>query len=410
MILYSPEILKKNGRVCVSARFELETAKFRGPNTLWFSFPEKYSQFSTGRADGFAASLLLLAMLYGEDIEVCSTLSPRLVHGMEEYQRIFNSWLPERFKLVNIKCTSYERSHLSDQNNNVGCAFSGGVDSFYTLWSHLPQNEPKVGYQISHALFIHGYDIPLTEEVTYDIAWRAYDEMLRGLGLELVTGKTNVHQIVSPTVGWEWAHGAALIGVPLILDGLFARFYVPGTHTYADAFPWGSDPRLDHLLSTETLDVIHDGAAIPRVEKTATIAQWPETYSRLRVCWVKLDGLKNCCRCSKCVRTMTTLEVLGALSRYTTFPLPLTRQDIRRCRFLDEDERIFARHALTHAVRLGKKEVASDLQYALFQSHANTRAKQISNLIKQIVLKPKQLWRKIAVSHRMANVLRKQQP
>jgi hypothetical protein len=104
---------------------------------------------------------------------------------------------------------------------------------------------------------------------------------------------------------------------------------------------------------------------------------------------------------------MATLKVLGVLSKYNTFSLPLTRQDIRRHRFSDEYEGIFAREVLAHAVRLGKKDVASDSQYALFQSHTNTRVKQISNLIKRILLKPKQLWRKIAVSHRMANVLHK---
>jgi hypothetical protein len=399
MIIYSPEIIKNNDEICVSARFELETVRFRGPDTLWFSFPKKYSQFSTGRADGFAASLLLLAMLYGEDMEVCGALSPRLVHGMEEYQRIFNSWLPERFKLVKIKCANYESSHFFDQNCNVGCAFSGGVDSFYTLWSHLPQNESKPGYRISHALFVHGYDISLGDEATYGTTWRAYNEMIQGLGLELVTGKTNIHQIVSPTVGWEWAHGSALISVPLILDCLFVRFYVPGTHTYTDAFPWGSDPRLDYLLSTETLEIIHDGAAITRVEKTATIAQWPETYSRLRVCWVRPDGLKNCCRCSKCVRTMTTLEVLGALPRYTTFPLPLIRQDIRRCRFSDEDERIFAWQALAHAIRLDKKDVAFDLRYALFQSHISSWVHPIIALAGPALLTLERLRKRVAIRY-----------
>ena len=58
----------------------------------------------------------------------------------------------------------------------------------------------------------------------------------------------------------------------------------PASHTYNDLVPWGSDPRVDHLLSSETLQVVHDGAAATRIAKTEAIARWPATYGRLRVC------------------------------------------------------------------------------------------------------------------------------
>lgn len=380
MIVHAPEMRSENGEVCVSARVELQTRGVNIPEVLWFKFPESYDEFVTDRADAFAVSSLLLAMTLGEDMEVRGVLSPRLVSGMQEYQRIFNLWFPQRFKLIDIRCNNYERQHEDDVKGGVACAFSGGVDSFYTLWSHPPQNERNLDYQVSYALFVHGFDIALEDEATYSTARHAYEETMQMLGLQLLTARTNVRQLLA-CVDWGLAHGSALIGLALALGLLLSRFYVPATHTYSDLVPWGSDPRLDPLLSTETLQVVHDGASVTRVEKTAVIAQWAETYSRLRVCWVKPDGLSNCCRCEKCIRTMIALDMVGTLPQYTTFPLPMERQNIRSCRFLNESERAFAREIIDRAIAVGRKDIAFDVRYALFRSRVLLPTDQIKRNI-----------------------------
>jgi hypothetical protein len=224
VIIYPPEISSADGEICIAAHFELQTAVAALPNILWYKFPAHYGIPTSGRMDAFVASLLLLAMLYGEDIEVRGKLSPRLAYGLGEYQRIFHAWLPERFKLIGIHCEGYNIPSGPTSTGAVACAFSGGVDSFYTLWSHLSTKDLRLGYQISHALFIHGYDIFLADTATYRTALRSYACKMQELGIELVTARTNIYEIVTPTVSWEWAHGAALIGVALVLDRLFARF------------------------------------------------------------------------------------------------------------------------------------------------------------------------------------------
>ena len=95
------------------------------------------------------------------------------------------------------------------------------------------------------------------------------------------------------------------------------------------------------------------------------------------------------------------------LPRYTTFPLPLTRQDIRKRGFSDEDELIFARQVLADAVRLDKKEMAFDLRYALFQTYVSSWVNQISALAGLAPLKLERLRRRVAIKYRVISVLRK---
>ena len=96
----------------------------------------------------------------------------------------------------------------------------------------------------------------------------------------------------------------------------------------------GAHPVLDHLLSTEGVQIIHDGAESTRSNKIAAIVEWPATYQRLRVCMGKVSfneqtgQPRNCCRCQKCLNTMITLDLLGRLRLYSTFHVPLSRRRI----------------------------------------------------------------------------------
>ena len=75
----------------------------------------------------------------------------------------------------------------------------------------------------------------------------------------------------------------------------------------------------DPLLSTSATTVVHDGAEATRVEKTRAVAESALALRSLRVCWRSRSD-HNCGDCEKCYRTMTTLSLLGALNKCSTFP------------------------------------------------------------------------------------------
>jgi hypothetical protein len=94
----------------------------------------------------------------------------------------------------------------------------------------------------------------------------------------------------------------------------------------------------------------------------------PMSYERLRVCWIQDIGLRNCGKCEKCVRTQIALEIVGGLSKYTTFEKrSLDHAQIRRLRHRTHQSRLFARELMREAIRRGKLRVWSSLGYSLIR-------------------------------------------
>lgn len=370
MIVHPIQQSVKAGKVRVSAAIEVEThgAASLFPEQLWYEFPEDVCDGLRVTSDGMAAAVLLLASSLGERLKLTEAISPRLLYGMEEYLRVFNCWFPARFPIIPIEPSS-RAVGLLPSSKGVATAFSGGVDSSYTLWTHLPEREKHEGYRLSHAVFIHGLDIPLSDEITFNVASRAYEAMLQQVGVRLLTVRTNARQFTTG-LPWELAHGAILLSVPLLLGRLLQRFFVPASTTYVDVGEWGSDPLVDHLLSTETLDIVHDGASAYRVDKVRAISTWPLVYSHLRTCWEKPNKLLNCCHCYTCHITMGALEAETALKRFETFPLPLDAERVRRTP-IPSGWRVEVDALVNRLWEVGQRELAESFAWAIVKEDAN---------------------------------------
>jgi hypothetical protein len=332
MILSAPEMTINNGEAVLSARVSLQTPGLNKPERVWFAFPEKYRSFLSDRCDAFAAGLLPLAMALGEDMQVEGELSPRLARGMREYQLAFKFWFPDT--LAEIAIQAPHPAVLSAGQAGSACLtlFSGGVDSSYTLMSHLPDRQPLPEFQARYALFVHGFDIPLQNRSSYADASRLFEQQLALQGVELIRCRTNLHYFTSGILKWDISHGGAVIAAGLALDKLVRYFLVPSSYALDELIPWGSTPMTDHWLSTETVDVIHHGVTFSRMEKVEAISHWEPAQHFLRVCVDEEHraGVQNCSRCEKCLRTMTMLEICGVLKSFKTFRQPFGRGDILR--------------------------------------------------------------------------------
>ena len=369
MIVGAPEIDYEGDNVLLTSEITVQGAGEDLPQRLWFSFPRHYEQYLTSRSDPFVVALLPLAMAAGQNLEVQGEVSSRLAHGMREYRGAYNSYRPDLFQVVDVEIKNAADRSEKASNGAVGCAFSGGVDSFYTLWSHSGANEPQPEYRITHGLFVHGFDIRLEDNENFETTYGAYQQMFAEMGIDLIRSGTNVRQFCDKYLMWAFAFNAPLVAVGLCLQGLLAKYYVSSSLTYRQMRLEGSTPLfLDSLLSRDGTEVLHYGAATSRSQKIAVLSGWPVTYTKLRVCWENASGLENCCRCTKCIRTMLALEICGSLDRYSTFPKGLSRKLVRRLDLEFVPDRISARELTEEAKKAGRNDLAFDIRYALWRS------------------------------------------
>jgi hypothetical protein len=411
MIVGRPQVTESASELVVAASIESERAGPALPESLWFAFPRSCSQYLDVGAGGFAAALLPLAMHRGEPLCVDGPLSPRLAHGLREYQRVQCHWKPDLFRPVEVRCRDLCDGRRVGAAGAVGLAFSGGVDSFHALRSHLPPNEPLPASRVTHCLMVNGFDEDADLDGTgrFGSIVQLYEPLMARLGLELIAVRTNLLEVLGPTVRSQ-SFAAFLTAPALLLGGLLSRFYIAAgcKLTTQGFYPDGSHLMLDHLLSTESMQTMTVEAHLSRVEKTVALASWPEVHDLLRVCsrptGAQADrvAIANCCACEKCLRTMMTLAAAGVLDRFGCFPQPLLRERIRAIDYSWEPAVLFAREIVALAARQGRFDIVRDIRRAFFTSRSLRPALRASwwlegrsRLYRALIALPKRLVKRL---------------
>ncbi|NSW52759.1 MAG: hypothetical protein HPY85_09665 [Anaerolineae bacterium] len=329
MHIHPPHITASETEVILTARINVDTPLEDLPQHLSFRFPAAYRPHINPRGDAWVTAMLPLAMHLGEDIHYPGALSERLFYGLGELVKIFSTWLPEVFHPIRIHPARLEPSTTRPGSATLA-AFSGGVDSSYVVFNHLPPRQEIPALQVTHCVFIHGFDIPLQETAEYD-AWQAiFGETLSGLGIELIAARTNAQYFTTGRVRWEYAHGCALAAVGLMLEPFCKQYLIASSWQLTRLKPWGSSIVTDHWFSTETMAVRHSGVEAGRFAKVETVKNWPPLRSMLRVCvdYPRRSPGKNCSCCEKCRRTLAMLAVLEAEGSFQTFIRPPHLRDV----------------------------------------------------------------------------------
>ena len=276
----------------------------------------------TGVEPFLAVSLLPAAKL-GLPLETRAECSPLFLQGLESILEKFCRWDTSLSKIP-VRAPAARVAEPTGLRR-TGSFFSGGVDSFDTLFHHRDQ--------ISDLVFVHGFDIPCDKELFYRQTADLYEDAARTLGKRLVRVWTNVRQFSDRFVNWGvFEHGPALGAVALLLGLQLERVLIPGEYFPPDSVPppRGSHPDTDPLWSTEHLAVVHDGHDRTRPHKIGQIYCHEVVQRLLRVCWASQGETYNCCACSKCLRNMAILRAYGVLDRFTSFPRKLDLKRLSR--------------------------------------------------------------------------------
>jgi hypothetical protein len=272
-------------------------------------------------ADPALATTLMPAMTRGGDLRIddARPVSARLLRNQAEWQAIQRSW-SKRWQLgmpplqeVEVSAPS-RLAEAPAQGGRVATFFSGGADS----WAALLDNP-----DVTDLVFARGLDLvpgwPQHETLADEVEARlreAADE----LGLPLHVVDTNVRTFSDPLLRWETYAPSVLAAIALLFAPLFERVLIATDLEHDRQIPLGAARLVDHLWSTEGLEVADWGGRFSRTERLARIADHPLVQRTLRVCWENRDGAYNCGRCGKCLLTMIPLEAIGAREKMQTFP------------------------------------------------------------------------------------------
>lgn len=174
--------------------------------------------------------------------------------------------------------------------------------------------------------------------------------------------------------------GLALVAPTLLLGSFIKSFYIASSQVYdyslklllnlpSAKLPFetaGISIATDHLLSTESTTIYHEAGDKSRYEKIESMEEFDLIYDSLRICWFP-KGIINCCKCSKCIRTMIILKILGKLDRFSkVFPEELTREKIRNWELVHATDYEDLNSILKNANKNKEqnKDIIEDLEYA----------------------------------------------
>jgi hypothetical protein len=331
------------------------------------------------------ATVLPFAWLVGVDVYV-SSLDKTFKASMDQLQHEFKKYYP----LIPLTTHIYT-DRLVENRGDVDAQwrhallFSGGVDSTYTLLTHLDR-KPRL------IMFWGVDDYPYPENAAQ---WQAiiatYAQFAQRLGLPYHVIKTNNSVILddrrishdfhqSLYDGWfrlVLQHTFVLIPLtaPLSLERFDRLFISGGTpHQPEDrGLPHPSRPETDEKFVWADLTVTHVGDVYREEKIRGPIKEYAQQdVLPLKVCIRKLDRPQlNDSTCTKCLSTIASLTLTGIDPNQCGFQVDANTW-IRFKEYLEHDlvhETFWAGQAFTHFLAL-QKSLPDDIDHDFYGSKA----------------------------------------
>jgi hypothetical protein len=262
-------------------------------------------------AEAFATLFFMPALKRRARLRVDAPLDPVWLRNTTQLPPIFRQWwgFTDRYPVVDSK----PRDLPKRSPNRTGQCFTGGVDSFHLLMTR--------GDDVDFLVFVHGFDIPLTDRPRMDAFEKSLREIAERVGKKAIVLRTNLRTIRRfERAHWEYhTHGPALAATGHFLANTLGRFRIPSTWPRHDTRPYGSSWVIDGYWSSSQTAIEHGDASLSRRDKIPLVANEPLIQQHLRVCCQNVGVMRNCSRCEKCLRTMVGLERCGVLERFEVF-------------------------------------------------------------------------------------------
>ncbi|MFV0600251.1 MAG: hypothetical protein ACK5NE_00190 [Brachymonas sp.] len=263
--------------------------------------------------EALATAFLIPALSQGRRL-VMDAADDVWYRNQEQVQKIVCDWWGYAPQPVLVKALHH---HTNPPVNQVGLAFSLGVDSMYSCFFAEPRPNLLV--------LVGGFDVPLGSKKILDAMVASTKDIAQEMGMDWALVETNIREnYLFRRESWDRSHGAAVAFVGMALSRHIGSFLISSGFHADDQIPWGSHPDLDHLHGTSYLNVIHAGANVRRIDKIKQMISHPVSRSlfkkHVRVCWENPSETGNCGYCSKCVLLRLSLLKLEPGFRPDTMP------------------------------------------------------------------------------------------
>lgn len=319
MKIGTPRLIRKDNQI----RYQVHILSERRESTLWYSLHESFADMICDNADAALVAMLPPAMLAGEDIHVEGPISERLFYNLSgPFQRALQLILP-CLQIVEVSADHIYSKHATPAKG-VLTGFSCGIDSYCVMADHY-YADPTEGFKVTHLLFNNVGSHGQGGERVFRERYERLSSHAEHLGLPLLIVNSNLSSFYTPVIGFQKTHTMRNTSVALLLQQGIGRYLYASTFDYASTAIRASydisfsDTVLLPMMSTNRLDAVSTGSQHSRVQKTLRVAKLKDSYAALDVCTTtdSKSQYPNCGKCSKCFRTLATLEIAGLLDRYS---------------------------------------------------------------------------------------------
>ncbi|MEM7445399.1 MAG: hypothetical protein AAF414_18910 [Pseudomonadota bacterium] len=280
--------------------------------------------------DPFVIAALFPTMEVGGTLRVHGAVSRTLIRNVLDYQSVWHLVSPDLFKPFDLEVETVDDSPVEQRASRPRTilAFSAGVDSMLALCRNASGDTGEAGYQIDAGMLIRGMGVaPGSRQDPVELT-EDRRRICARWDVPLAVIDTDVYEITEKPLAMfgSWLSACLTLfsgSFDVGLIGSSEVWYAPGWEI------WGSHPLLDPMLSSGQMAIRNDEGLFERAEKVALLARYPRALEDLRVCFNGQEGMPNCCRCEKCVRTMLGFIASGN-EVPPAFPKPLRLQDVGR--------------------------------------------------------------------------------
>lgn len=311
------KILKKNNRLDILFSTSQNIDRFFIEKNFWVEYSFNIENIPNSiLIVPFLSNVLPIAWITGTEI-VVDELDKDFFDSVEKFKSGYIRMYPNiTFYDTKIKFNNIVKNK-KQLSKKKGAFFSGGVDAYATLFSHIEENPLLIT--------VWGADIQTSN---YD-GWRKMkknvDEASKQYHLEkefiksnfkefLVSAELNKLIMKSNDKWWHgFQHGVGLIGLsaPVSFEYGLSQIYIASSYTKDDKVTCASYPTIDEHVKFCDTKIHHDQFELNRqekIEKIISVANKIKKYPNLHVCWENTSGI-NCCKCEKCCRTMIGIMI-----------------------------------------------------------------------------------------------------